>query len=57
MAATQRPITEAALNEASTDPAWKAFPSLLCFGDKDKTFRLRLLRSWLPERMPKRRLL
>jgi pimeloyl-ACP methyl ester carboxylesterase len=36
MAATQRPITEAALNEASTDPAWKAIPSYFVYGDKDK---------------------
>jgi pimeloyl-ACP methyl ester carboxylesterase len=36
MAPTQRPITEAALNEASTDPAWKAIPSYFIFGDKDK---------------------
>jgi pimeloyl-ACP methyl ester carboxylesterase len=36
MAATQRPITEAALNEASTEPAWKAIPSYFVFGEKDK---------------------
>jgi hypothetical protein len=27
MAGTQRPITEAALNEASGTPAWKSIPS------------------------------
>jgi hypothetical protein len=27
MARTQRPITEAALNEASDTPAWKSIPS------------------------------
>jgi pimeloyl-ACP methyl ester carboxylesterase len=36
MAATQRPITEAALNEASTNPAWKAIPSYFVYGDNDK---------------------
>jgi pimeloyl-ACP methyl ester carboxylesterase len=36
MAATQRPITEAALNEAATDPAWKAIPSYFVYGDQDK---------------------
>lgn len=36
MAATQRPITEAALNEASGDPAWKSTPSWFVFGDEDK---------------------
>jgi len=36
MAATQRPITEAALNEASTEPAWKDTPAWFVYGDKDK---------------------
>ena len=36
MAATQRPITEAALNEASTAPAWKTIPAWFVYGDKDK---------------------
>ena len=36
MAATQRPIKEAALNEASTEPAWKAIPTWFVYGDKDK---------------------
>src|SRR5215208_4074708 len=36
MAATQRPITEAALNEASSYPAWKNIPVWFVFGDKDK---------------------
>jgi pimeloyl-ACP methyl ester carboxylesterase len=36
MAATQRPVTEAALNEAATEPAWKAIPSWFVYGDKDK---------------------
>ncbi len=36
MAATQRPITEAALNEASGAPAWKSIPSWFVYGDQDK---------------------
>lgn len=32
----QRPITEAALNEASTEPAWKTVPAWFVYGDKDK---------------------
>ncbi|OCR26162.1 alpha/beta hydrolase [Pseudomonas syringae] len=36
MAATQRPVTEEALNEAATEPAWKTIPSWWIFGDKDK---------------------
>jgi pimeloyl-ACP methyl ester carboxylesterase len=36
MAATQRPVTEAALNEISTDAAWKTIPSWFVYGSKDK---------------------
>jgi pimeloyl-ACP methyl ester carboxylesterase len=36
MAATQRPVTEAALNEASTAAAWKTIPSWFVFGSLDK---------------------
>ncbi|MBT2370425.1 alpha/beta fold hydrolase [Pseudomonas fluorescens] len=36
MAATQRPVTEAALNEQSGVPAWKHIPSWYIYGDKDK---------------------
>ena len=36
MAATQRPITEAALNEASGNPAWKNTASWFVYGDQDK---------------------
>lgn len=36
MAAAQRPVTEAALNEASTNPAWKKIPAWFVYGDKDK---------------------
>lgn len=36
MAATQRPIAEAALNEKSGDAAWKNIPSWFIYGDADK---------------------
>jgi len=36
MAAGQRPVTVAALNEAATDAAWKTIPSWWVYGDKDK---------------------
>jgi pimeloyl-ACP methyl ester carboxylesterase len=35
MAGTQRPITEAALNEASGATAWKSTPSWFIYGDRD----------------------
>lgn len=36
MAATQRPVTAAALNEKSSEPAWKTIPSWFVYGDQDK---------------------
>ncbi|MHA6495433.1 alpha/beta fold hydrolase [Pseudomonas borbori] len=36
MAATQRPISEFALTEASGDPAWKQLPSWFIYGSADK---------------------
>jgi pimeloyl-ACP methyl ester carboxylesterase len=36
MAATQRPISEAALKEASGEPAWKKTPSWFIYGSADK---------------------
>jgi pimeloyl-ACP methyl ester carboxylesterase len=36
MAATQRPCTDLALNEASGEPAWKSIPSWFVFGELDK---------------------
>lgn len=36
MAIGQRPIAEAALGEASTEPAWKRTPSWFVYGDKDR---------------------
>ncbi|NUT79908.1 MULTISPECIES: alpha/beta fold hydrolase [Pseudomonas] len=36
MAATQRPVTQAALNEQAGPPAWKHIASWFIYGDKDK---------------------
>lgn len=36
MAATQRPVTEAALNEPSGKASWKMIPSWFVYGDNDK---------------------
>lgn len=37
LAATQRPISEAAVNEPSGTPAWKTTPSWFIYGDLDKS--------------------
>ncbi len=49
MAATQRPITEAALNEVSTDPALKSIPTWFVYGDRDKNIPPQAL-SFMAER-------
>lgn len=49
MAATQRPATELALNEASGASAWKTIPSWFVFGDGDKNIPPAALR-WMAER-------
>lgn len=36
MAATQRPVTEAALTDLSGEPAWKAIPSWFVYGAEDR---------------------
>jgi pimeloyl-ACP methyl ester carboxylesterase len=36
MAATQRPVADAALSEAATQPAWKTVPSWFVYGDQDR---------------------
>ena len=36
MAVGQRPVTEAALNEAASEPTWKSVPSWFVYGDEDK---------------------
>lgn len=54
MAATQRPIAEAALNEPSGDPAWKTIPSWFLFGSEDKNIPVALHR-FMAERAGSRR--
>ena len=49
MAATQRPVTVAALNEASSEPAWKTVPSYFVYGDKDKNIPAQAL-AFMAER-------
>lgn len=49
MAATQRPITEGALNEASTEPAWKSTPSWFIYGDQDRNIPPATI-AWMAER-------
>jgi pimeloyl-ACP methyl ester carboxylesterase len=49
MAATQRPITEAALDEASTEPAWKNTPSWFVYGDQDRNIPPAAI-AWMAER-------
>jgi pimeloyl-ACP methyl ester carboxylesterase len=36
MAASQRPIAEAALHELASEPAWKNIPAWFVYGDQDK---------------------
>lgn len=49
MAATQRPITEAALGEPASSAAWKQVPSWFIYGEKDKNIPARAL-SFMAER-------
>lgn len=49
MAATQRPITVAALNEGSGTPAWQTIPSWFIFGSLDKNIPLAAL-SFMAQR-------
>lgn len=43
MAAGQRPVTEAALNEVSGEPAWKNLPSWFVYGDQDRNIPAQVL--------------
>lgn len=49
MAATQRPITDVALNEGAAGSAWKTIPSYFIFGDLDKNIPAAGMR-WMAER-------
>ncbi len=54
MAATQRPITEAALNEASANPAWKTIPAWFVYGEKDKNIPAQV-QAFMAERAKSKR--
>ncbi len=54
MAATQRPIVEAALGEASGEPAWKTIPSWFVYGTNDRNIPLAAHR-FMAERAASRR--
>ena len=54
MAVTQRPVLEAALNEAVTAAAWKRIPSWFLFGELDKNIPVALHR-FMAERAGSRR--
>nr|WP_246778874.1 alpha/beta hydrolase [Rhizobium sp. BK650] len=49
MAATQRPITDAALNEATDKTAWKTIPAYFVYGDADKNIPAKAL-QWMADR-------
>lgn len=49
MAATQRPITDAALNEATDKAAWKTIPAYFVYGDADKNIPAKAL-QWMADR-------
>ncbi len=54
MAVGQRPITEAALNEKSGEPAWKSLPSYFVYGDSDKNIPPKAL-TFMAERAHSKR--
>ena len=54
MAATQRPIVEAALNEPAQAAAWRTVPSWFLFGELDKNIPVMLHRH-MAERAGSRR--
>ncbi|ANM14616.1 MULTISPECIES: alpha/beta fold hydrolase [unclassified Rhizobium] len=49
MAATQRPVTDKALGEASASASWKNIPSWFVYGDADKNIPPAAL-AWMAER-------
>ncbi|MET0814407.1 MAG: alpha/beta hydrolase [Pseudoxanthomonas sp.] len=54
MAATQRPATEAALNEPASEAAWKKIPSWFIHGEKDRNIPLAVL-DFMAERAKSRK--
>ncbi|MCY1075777.1 hypothetical protein OV287_14985 [Archangium sp. miwbw1] len=53
MAAGQRPVTVAALNEAASGSAWKQLPSFFVYGTADKNIPLEGLRFMARRANPK----
>jgi pimeloyl-ACP methyl ester carboxylesterase len=49
MAATQRPVTQAALEDKAKDVAWKEIPSRFIYGDADKNIPPKAI-GWMAER-------
>ncbi|MBP7242450.1 alpha/beta hydrolase [Amaricoccus sp.] len=54
MAATQRPVTEAALTEPSGIPAWKSIPSYVIYGSEDRNIPAAVM-AFMAERMQARK--
>ena len=54
MAAGQRPVTDAALNEAASAPTWKSLPSWFIYGDQDKNIPPQAL-GYMAERAKSKR--
>ncbi|HET9069793.1 MAG TPA: alpha/beta hydrolase [Amaricoccus sp.] len=54
MAATQRPVTEAALTEPSGVPAWKSIPSWMIYGSDDRNIPAAVM-AFMAERMQTRK--
>ena len=48
-AAAQRPITDIAFSEPTTEPAWKTIPSWFVYGDRDTAIPPKL-RAFMAER-------
>jgi pimeloyl-ACP methyl ester carboxylesterase len=49
MASTQRPVTDAALNEPETTPAWTHIPSWHIYGSADKNIPPQVM-DWMAKR-------
>jgi pimeloyl-ACP methyl ester carboxylesterase len=53
MAVGQRPVTEAALTEASSEPTWKSIPAWFIYGDQDQNIPAQVL-AFMAERAKSR---
>lgn len=54
MAATQRPVAQAALEEAAREPAWKKLPSYMIYGSEDRNIPAAVL-GFMAERAQARK--